>query len=109
MVFPDGTVSSGASGRSVGGKAPYAGTWMKAVELSPCTVFVTVYGIVYASCASSNVMTVPCTLPCACRRAASSTCTDNSLNGPEGFAIRSAIFTVTLRLPSVVCAAILWS
>ena len=35
MVFPDGTVSSGASGRSVGGKAPYAGTWMKAVELSP--------------------------------------------------------------------------
>ena len=36
------TFNAGAFGRNVGGKTPYAGTWMNAVEVMLYVVFVTV-------------------------------------------------------------------
>ena len=58
MVSRALTFNVGAFGRRVGGKTPYAGTWMNAVDVMLYVVFVTVYGTARASSVSSTVMVV---------------------------------------------------
>ncbi len=103
IVEPAFTVSAGALGRSVGGNTPYAGTWMNAVDVTLCVVFVTVYGTARASSVRSTVIVVPPRTR-ALPAAEGSMPTSSSSAPPEGFAIHGETSTSTDRLSIVAIA-----